>query len=175
MLLAAGLGTRMRPLTEHTAKPLLPLGGRTLLDHALARLAAAGVATVVVNAHWQADRVAAHLQRHWPRRRAIVLRREEKLLDTGGGVRAALPDPRRETVLRGQRRRVLAGRADRPALARLAAGFGTTGSMRVLLVHGMFQVHGEVGAGDFAARPAGHARAAASSARWRRTSMPACN
>jgi MurNAc alpha-1-phosphate uridylyltransferase len=65
MLLAAGLGTRMRPLTEHTAKPLLPLGGRTLLDHALTRLAAAGVETVVVNAHWHAGRVAAHLATHW--------------------------------------------------------------------------------------------------------------
>ncbi len=57
MLLAAGLGTRMRPLTQATAKPLLPLGGRTLLDHALDRLAAAGVQTVVVNAHWQSERI----------------------------------------------------------------------------------------------------------------------
>ena len=55
MLLAAGLGTRMRPLTDRTAKPLLPLGGRALIDHALDRLAEAGVETVVVNAHWQAD------------------------------------------------------------------------------------------------------------------------
>ncbi len=61
MLLAAGLGTRMRPLTDRTAKPLLPLGGRALIDHALDRLAEAGVETVVVNAHWQADRVDAHL------------------------------------------------------------------------------------------------------------------
>ena len=61
MLLAAGLGTRMRPLTERTAKPLLPLGGRTLIDHALDRLAEAGVETVVVNAHWHADQVAARL------------------------------------------------------------------------------------------------------------------
>ncbi len=65
MVLAAGLGTRMRPLTEHTAKPLLSLGGRTLLDHALSRLAAAGVTNVVVNAHWQAGLVEQHLARHW--------------------------------------------------------------------------------------------------------------
>src|SRR5271168_2240021 len=89
MLLAAGVGTRMRPLTDHTAKPLLPLGGRTLLDHVLSRLAAAGVETVVVNAHWHADRVAAHLAAHWRGVPRIVLRREEKLLDTGGAVRAA--------------------------------------------------------------------------------------
>ena len=61
MVLAAGLGTRMRPLTDHTAKPLLPLGGKALLDHALDRLLAAGIEKVVVNAHWQADRVASHL------------------------------------------------------------------------------------------------------------------
>ena len=51
MVLAAGLGQRMRPLTLETAKPLLPLLGRSLLDHALDRLAQAGVAEVVVNAH----------------------------------------------------------------------------------------------------------------------------
>ena len=59
MVLAAGLGLRMRPLTEHTAKPLLTLHGRSLLDHALDRLEAAGVRQAVVNAHWHADQVAA--------------------------------------------------------------------------------------------------------------------
>src|SRR5947209_4851511 len=61
IVLAAGRGLRMRPLTERTPKALLPLGGRSLLDHALDRLAAAGVETVVVNAHWQAERLAEHL------------------------------------------------------------------------------------------------------------------
>ena len=59
MLLAAGLSTRMRPLTDRTAKPLLPLGGRALIDHALDRLTEAGVETVVVNTHWRADQVEA--------------------------------------------------------------------------------------------------------------------
>ena len=78
MVLAAGLGLRMRPLTEHTAKPLLPLGGQTLLDHALDRLEAAGVERVVINTHWQKDRVEAHLAR----RKAgaeIILRPEPAL------------------------------------------------------------------------------------------------
>jgi MurNAc alpha-1-phosphate uridylyltransferase len=93
MLLAAGLGTRMRPLTEATAKPLLPLGGRSLLDHGLDRLRDAGVETVVVNAHWRADRVEARLGARagagqGPR---TVLRVEENLLETGGAVGAALP------------------------------------------------------------------------------------
>src|SRR5689334_2230829 len=62
MLLAAGLGTR-RPLTDRMPKPLLPLGGKALIDHALDRLEEAGVETVVVNAHWQADQLAAYLAR----------------------------------------------------------------------------------------------------------------
>ena len=61
MVMAAGLGTRMRPLTDGTAKALLQLQGRALLDHALDRLAAVGVRQVVVNAHWQAKAVADHL------------------------------------------------------------------------------------------------------------------
>ena len=89
MVLAAGLGKRMRPLTNTTAKPLLTLGGRTLLDHALDHLLDAGVRTVAVNAHWHADAVAAHLARR-PPSPATVLLREEHLLETGGGVRAAL-------------------------------------------------------------------------------------
>ena len=96
MILAAGLATRMRPLTDFTAKPLLTLGGRTLLDHALDHLVDAGVETVAVNAHWQAGIVAAHLEQRPPPPKTVLLR-EEHLLETGGGVRAALnvlgPDP----------------------------------------------------------------------------------
>src|SRR6478609_6378166 len=90
MLLAAGLATRMRPLTDRTAKPLLPLGGKTLIDHALDRLAEAGVAMVVVNAFWQADILAAHIAARPQALPRVVLRRETALLDTGGGVKAAL-------------------------------------------------------------------------------------
>ncbi len=92
MLLAAGLATRMRPLTDATAKPLLPLNGKPLIDHALDRLAAAGLQTVVVNAHWQADRVAAHLTARQDQPPHTILRREGALLETGGGVKAALQD-----------------------------------------------------------------------------------
>ena len=89
MVLAAGLGQRMRPLTETTAKPLLMLQDRSLLDRALDRLAAAGVEDVVVNAHWHADQVAAAVAaRAAPR---IALQREAVLLETGGGVALARP------------------------------------------------------------------------------------
>jgi len=116
MVLAAGLGTRMRPLTETTAKPLLTLGGRSLLDYALDHLAAAGVERVAVNAFWQADAVVAQLAQRPTPPRTIPLR-EDRLLDTGGGVKAALPvlgarGPRARPVLCRQRRCVLAERAD---------------------------------------------------------------
>jgi MurNAc alpha-1-phosphate uridylyltransferase len=157
MLLAAGLGTRMRPLTEHTAKALLPLGGRTLLDHALTRLADAGIASVVVNAHWHADRVARHLAAHWPDRPHIVVRREETLLDTGGAVRAALGDlgPRPFFVVNGDAFWLDGPIA--PALARLAAAWHEALDA-LLLVHSTFQVRGEAGAGDFFLDPLGRLR-----------------
>ena len=147
MVLAAGLGNRMRPLTNVTAKPLLTLGGRTLLDHALDHLTEAGVETVAVNAHWQADAVAAHLaQRPSPPR--TVLLREEHLLETGGGVRAALG------VLGTDPFFVVNGDAfwlNGPTLAlyRLAAALDDSVD-GVLLVHRSSHVHADVGFGDFA-------------------------
>jgi N-acetyl-alpha-D-muramate 1-phosphate uridylyltransferase len=89
MVLAAGLGTRLRPLTETIPKPLVELNGRTLLDHAIDRLALAGVERIVVNVHYKAEMVAAHLaRRNHPR---IEISHEAELLDTGGGVAQALP------------------------------------------------------------------------------------
>lgn len=89
MVLAAGLGKRMRPITERTPKPLVEVAGRSLLDRALDRFAEAGIATVVVNTHHLADQVAARLGT----RRDLALHRshEPELLETGGGVLQALP------------------------------------------------------------------------------------
>jgi N-acetyl-alpha-D-muramate 1-phosphate uridylyltransferase len=147
MVLAAGLATRMRPLTEATAKPLLKLGGRTLLDHALDHLAEAAVEVVAVNTHWQADAVAAHLARR-PGPPRIVMLREDTLLETGGGVRAALSVLGREPFY------VVNGDAfwlNGPisALHRLALAFDDDVD-GVLLVHRTSHVHAEVGYGDFA-------------------------
>ena len=89
MVLAAGLGTRMRPITDRIPKALVTLHGRTLLDHAIDRLEAAGVEHVVVNAHYKADQVMAHLRDR--RSPPIEISREEALLETGGGVTQALP------------------------------------------------------------------------------------
>lgn len=87
MVLAAGLGLRMRPITEHTPKPLVPVAGRTMLDRALDHLDKAGVTAKVVNTHWLADRIREHLRG----RGDIVISHEPELLETGGGVAKALP------------------------------------------------------------------------------------
>src|SRR6266700_1284945 len=75
MILAAGLGTRMRPLTDAIPKPLVPVGGKPLINHVLDRLAAVGVATAVVNVHHFADQIEQHLK---PRRAPKIVISDER-------------------------------------------------------------------------------------------------
>lgn len=90
MILAAGLGKRMRPITDTIPKPLVEIGGRSMLDHALDRVTDAGIETAIVNVHYLADLVEARLAaRTAPR--IIVSDERGQLLETGGGVRKALP------------------------------------------------------------------------------------
>ena len=90
MVLAAGLGTRMRPLTNDRPKALVEVGGKALIDHVLDRLAEAGVEKAVVNVHWFADRLEGHLKSRT--RPAIVISDERaELLETGGGLKKARP------------------------------------------------------------------------------------
>ena len=84
VILSAGLGTRMRPLTLTTPKPLLLLAGRPILAHVLDRLAAAGVKNIVVNAHHLAEQIAAFCA-FYP---GVTLLREDELLETGGAITA---------------------------------------------------------------------------------------
>ncbi|MDB5314419.1 MAG: Mannose-phosphate guanylyltransferase [Rhodospirillales bacterium] len=155
MVLAAGLGTRMRPLTDERPKPLLPLAGRSLLDHALDRLAEAGVSDCVVNAHWRGEKIDTALSaREQP---AITVRQEPVLLETGGGVAAALP------LLGDGPFAVVNGDAfwlngPSPALSRLAAAFDDGEMDALLLLVRTAQVEGEVGRGDFLLDPLGNAR-----------------
>ena len=90
MILAAGLGKRMRPITVTTPKPLIEVGGRALIDHGLDRLERAGVEQVIVNVHYLADLVSVHVA-HRSRPEIVVSDERAGLLDTGGGVRKALP------------------------------------------------------------------------------------
>lgn len=155
MILAAGLATRMRPLTDETAKPLLMLGGRALLDHALDRLGADGVETVAVNAFWQADKVVSHLECRSPPPKTVAIR-ETMLLDTGGGVRNALPylgaDP--FFVINGD---AFWLNGPTSALTRLGKVFADDVDV-VLLVHRTVQVRAEAGQGDFAVSQLGAPR-----------------
>ena len=153
MVLAAGLGKRMLPITEQTPKPLVRVYGRTLLDHALDALARVGVETAVVNVHHLADQVEAHLaDRETPR--IVISDERERLMDSGGGVARALPH------LGDQPFFVL--NADsfwlegfKPNLANLAGHWNDATMDVLLLVTGMANSIGYSGAGDFTMDPEG--------------------
>lgn len=155
MVLAAGLGLRMRPLTATTAKPLLSLHGISLLDRALDRLEEAGAGQAVVNAHWHADQVAAAVAgRTTPR---TLVQREDALLDTGGGVARALPRLGHGPFVVANGDSVWLD-GPRPALARLAAAFDPGEMDGLLLLARSAQVEAEVGRGDFLLDPLGRLR-----------------
>lgn len=152
MLLAAGLGTRMRPLSNETPKPMLPLGGRPIVDHAIDRLAEAGVRELVVNTHYRADLLEAHLASRPPPPH-IIFSREDALLETGGAVRAALP------MLGEAPFYAINGDAvwldgPTPALGRMEAAWGEDIDV-LLLLHRSHQIMADTGFGDFALDPWG--------------------
>jgi NDP-sugar pyrophosphorylase family protein len=91
MILAAGLGTRLRPLTDDRPKALVQVAGRTLLEIALARVRSLGIRDVIVNAHHFADLMIEYLQANDNFGMRITVSREEVLLDTGGGLKKAAP------------------------------------------------------------------------------------
>jgi len=98
MIMAAGLGVRMRPLTNDRPKPLVEVGGKTLLDHAIDRFKAAGLKMIVVNVHYKGEMIIAHLKK----RTDIEIRiqdERDKLLDTGGSLKRALPHFNNEPFL----------------------------------------------------------------------------
>jgi MurNAc alpha-1-phosphate uridylyltransferase len=156
MILAAGLGTRMRPLTDDRPKPLLPLEGRSLLHHAMDRLRDAGIGEIVVNAHWFAGQIADAVAAYGAKPPPRVLH-EGALLETGGGVRAALPHLGSDPFV------VVNGDAfwldgPSPALLRLAAAFDPAEMDALLLLVRTATVDGETGRGDFLLDPLGRAR-----------------
>jgi MurNAc alpha-1-phosphate uridylyltransferase len=91
MVMAAGLGKRMRPLTATRPKPLVEVAGKPLLDHVLDRLRAAGVEKVVVNVHYLADSLEAHLRARVKDLEVVVSDERAQLLETGGGLVRARP------------------------------------------------------------------------------------
>ena len=91
MLMAAGLGTRMRPLTNDRPKPLVQVAGQALIDHALDRIEAGGIERVVVNVHYLPDQVEAHLQARRTGMEILISDERDELLETGGGLMKAAP------------------------------------------------------------------------------------
>jgi MurNAc alpha-1-phosphate uridylyltransferase len=155
MVLAAGKGLRLRPLTLSRPKPLVEVSGQAMLDGVLDRLAAAGVAEAVVNAHHLGHMIEGHLKgRAAPR---IHISREATLLETGGGVKKALPllgdDP--FFVINGD---VVWRDGKVPALQRLAEAFDLAAMDALLLVHSTASAVGYDGPGDFAMDQLGRLR-----------------
>ena len=91
MVMAAGKGTRMMPLTADRPKPLVKVAGTTLLDHVLDQLRSAGVGKIVVNVHYLPDQIEAHLAAHAADFAVTISDERELLRDTGGGLIQALP------------------------------------------------------------------------------------
>jgi MurNAc alpha-1-phosphate uridylyltransferase len=90
MILAAGFGTRMRPLTDDRPKPMVELDSRPMIDHILERLAKAGIERTIVNLHYQADILENHLKQRTIKPAILFSNERHAILDTGGGVRQAL-------------------------------------------------------------------------------------
>ncbi len=152
MVLAAGLGLRMRPLTATRPKPLIEVSGRAMLDHALDRLAAVGVETAVVNVHWLGEQIVAHVaERRKPR---IVISQETELLETGGGVAKALAElgPEPFYVVNAD---MLWLDGTVPALTRLARAWRDADMDALLLLHRTVAAVGYDGLGDYFADPLG--------------------
>ena len=147
-VLAAGLGTRMRPVTDTLPKPLVAVAGKPLLDHALDRAAEAGLTEAVVNVHWLADQIEAHLARRSGPPRVTVSDEREALLETGGGIRKALPLlGAAPFVVLNSDSFWLEGPA--PNLSRLIARWDGTRMDALLLVAPTTTSLGYEGAGDF--------------------------
>ena len=159
MVLAAGLGTRMRPLTDAVPKPLVQVAGKALIDYVLDRLAAAGVETAVINVHHLAEQVERHLaQRQRPK---IVISDERGLLlGTGGGVVKALPLLGSEPFFLLNSDTIwIDGVA--PNLQRLAEAFDPVGMDALLLLAPATGSIGYAGRGDFFIAGDGRLRARA--------------
>ncbi len=152
MVLAAGLGERMRPITETRPKPLIELQGRALLDRILDRLEAAVVFEAVVNLHYLGEMIEAHLERRESPR--ITFSREAERLETGGGVRRALPllGEAPFFVINGD---VCWLDGQTPALDRLAHAWDEEEMDALLLVHPAAFAVGYDGSGDFVFTPEG--------------------
>jgi N-acetyl-alpha-D-muramate 1-phosphate uridylyltransferase len=156
MVLAAGLGLRMRPLTDHMPKPLVQVAGRALLDHALDKLGRAGVSEAVVNVHYLPDQIIDHVAtRATPR--VIISDERDEVLDTGGGVVKALPLLGHDPFFHVNADTLWIDGV-RPNLARMADAFDPERMDILLLMAPTTSSIGYGGRGDYAMLPDGALR-----------------
>ncbi|MEQ8604837.1 MAG: nucleotidyltransferase family protein [Marivibrio sp.] len=157
MLLAAGFGTRMRPLTDDRPKPLIEVCGKPLIDWAAERLRAGGVSRLVVNAHYLADRIAEH----FADADDVRLSPEPEILETGGGVKQALPlltEGRGAAPFFVVNADALWLDGQNPAVDRLKAAWNDAAMDALLLLHPTVAADDYHGAGDYHLDPDGRAR-----------------
>ncbi len=151
MVMGAGHGTRMAPLTDDRPKPLVPFMGKPLIDHVLARLDAAGVEEVIVNVHAHADLLEAHLRKASSPKITISDERAE-LLDTGGGVKKARPLLGDDPIFTFNSDSVwIEGR--RPTLTRMMEMWDPERMDALLMIASATNTIGEVRRGDFTMDP----------------------
>jgi MurNAc alpha-1-phosphate uridylyltransferase len=156
MVLAAGLGTRMRPFTDKLPKPLVKVAGKPLIDHVLDRLAEAGVDRAVVNVHHLADQVQHHLARR-SRPQIVISDERGLLLGTGGGVKKALPQLGDAPFFHINSDTIWIDGV-KPNLARLADAFDPVAMDALLLLAPTTGSIGYSGRGDFAMAADGRLR-----------------
>ncbi|MES2433182.1 MAG: nucleotidyltransferase family protein [Pseudomonadota bacterium] len=149
MLFAAGFGTRMGALTANRPKPLIEVAGKPLIDHALALAETAGITKIVVNLHYLGDQIATHLQNH-----DILLSWErDQILETGGGLKAALPLLGDDPVLTLNTDAVWSGQNP---LTQLLTAWDPAKMDALLLLLPAENALGHSGSGDFHLDPNGH-------------------
>ncbi len=151
MVLAAGRGERMRPLTERTPKPLIEVAGRALIDHVLDRLAAAGVERAVVNVHHLADQIERHVTFR-TRPKIVISDERNELLDTGGGVVKALATLGAAPFFHMNSDTIWLD-GTKPNLDRLAEAFDPVAMDALLLLAPVASSIGYAGRGDFTLGP----------------------
>ncbi|MBN8976303.1 MAG: nucleotidyltransferase family protein [Rhizobiales bacterium] len=156
MVLAAGFGTRMRPLTDRMPKPLVPVAGRALLDHVLDKLAEAGVTDAVVNVHYLPDQIIDHTATR-TKPRVTISDERDAVLGTGGGVVKALP-LLGDAPFYHLNADTLWIDGAQPNLARLAEAFDPTRMDILLLMAPTADSIGYSGSGDYAMLPDGTLR-----------------
>jgi MurNAc alpha-1-phosphate uridylyltransferase len=152
MILAAGLGTRMRPLTDDRPKPMINVNGQPLIEHTLDRFTDFGIELAVINLHYRGKMIESHLkERTGP---PLHFTHEETLLDTGGGIVQALPHLGNDTfiVANGD---ALWLNGPQSALGRMAAVWDDSAMDGLLLLHSTVEAFGYDGLGDFTVDPSG--------------------